>query len=190
MSTQGIVPLVAPDVAYGVTQCAAAFKGAVSVTAGALTAFLRDIVDGFLANGAAHVCLVNNHLEPAQDEAVRKSIEGFEPRRASVACPLSRRWARTLSSEFKSGACHAGKYETSIVLAARPDLVRDDVRARLPAVAVSLSEKLKAGVTDFVEMGLLDAYAGSPSEATADHGREQLDRLAEMIAAEILESLG
>jgi creatinine amidohydrolase len=148
------------------------------------------VVAGWLANGVSHVCLVNNHLEPAQDSAARKAIEGLAPGKASVACPLTTRWARTLSSEFKSGACHAGKYETSIVLAARPDLVRESIRKGLPAVPVSLSEKLGAGVVDFVEMGLVQAYAGAPAEATAEHGHEQLERLAVMIATEVLDALG
>ena len=110
--------------------------------------------------------------------------------RASVACPLTKRWARTLSDEFKSGACHAGRYETSIMLAASPDLVDDEVRAELPEVPVSMSDKLKAGVTDFIDMGLSHAYAGSPAEATADHGNDMLALLATMIKTEVLEALG
>jgi len=44
--------------------------------------------------------------------------------RASVASPLERRFARLLSDEFKRGECHAGQYETSIVLAHAPALAR------------------------------------------------------------------
>jgi hypothetical protein len=73
---------------------------------------------------------------------------------------------------------------------AAPDLVDDGTRLKLPEVPISLSEKLKAGVADFVEMGLSNAYAGAPGKASADHGDEQLDKLATMIATEILESLG
>ena len=185
LEDEGLVPLIAPDIPYGVTECAASFKGAISISAQALSTFLKGVVEGFLANGVAHVCLINNHLEPEQAATVRGAIKGIESRRASVACPLDKRWARTLSDEFKSGACHAGRYETSIVLATRPDLVDDKARARLPEVPVSLSEKLKDGVTDFVDMGLSRAYAGSPADATAAHGDDQLDKLATMIATVI-----
>jgi creatinine amidohydrolase len=187
---EGYAPLIAPGVPYGVTECAAAFKGAVSVPAGMLRAFLTSVVDGYLANDVAHVCLINNHLEPGHVAAVREAIKDVEPGRASVACPLEKRWARTLSDEFKSGAAHAGCYETSIILAADPELVDDDVRAKLPDVPVSLSDKLRAGVTDFVEMGLSRAYAGSPADATAAHGDDQLGRLATMIASGIIEAMG
>jgi creatinine amidohydrolase len=189
LKRRGIVPLIAPEISYGVTECAAAFSGAISVSTGSLKAFLRSVVEGFLANGVAHVCLINNHLEPAHVEAVRAALVGIETGRASVACPVDKRWARTLSSEFKSGAAHAGRYETSILLAADPELVDDAIRTGLPEVPVSLSDKLRAGVTDFVEMGLSRAYAGAPAEATAAHGNEQLDKLATMIATEIREAL-
>lgn len=190
LEAAGLAPRIAAPVAYGVTECAAAFAGAVSVPAEVLSAYLGAVVDGLLATGAAHLCLVNNHLEPAHDRAVRSALDGRDPRRVSVACPLTRRWARTLSAEFKSGACHAGQYETSIVMACAPELVREEVRAGLAPVDVSLSDKLRAGVSDFRDMGLSEAYAGAPAAASAAEGEELLDRLADMIVGEIGEALG
>ena len=182
--------VIAPPVAYGVTECAAGFPGAVSIPAGVLTAYLGAVVDGFLAAGAAHVCLVNNHLEPAHDEAVRSIQDGRPPARVSVACPLTRKWARTLSDEFKSGACHAGRYETSLVLARDPSLVDESARAALPEVPISLSDKLRAGVTSFAAMGLERAYAGAPASGSAAEGEEMFRRLADMIVGEVLSALG
>ena len=188
---RGVAAVVAPAIAYGVTDCATGFAGAASVPADALTADLRAVVHGLRAAGCAHVCLVNNHLEPAHDAAVRAAIAAMEPGAASVACPLTRRWARTLSAEFKSGACHAGQYETSIVLAAEPALVISDegARAALPPVPISLSDHLRAGVGTFAAMGMARAYAGDPAAATAAEGDQLLDKLAEMIATEVCESL-
>ncbi|RMH40258.1 MAG: creatininase family protein [Deltaproteobacteria bacterium] len=186
---EGIEPLVAPAVPYGVTECAGRFAGAVSIPARALTAYLRAVIDALLAQRVTHVCLVNNHLEPAHDGAVRAAAAGRPPGRVSVACPLSRRWARTLTDEFRSGACHAGRYETSLVLALEPDGVDDAIRSELPEVRVSLSEQLRAGVTDFVDMGLDRAYAGAPAAASAAEGRETLDALATMVVTEVLEAL-
>jgi creatinine amidohydrolase len=181
---------IAPPVAYGVTDCAAGFPGAVSIPADVLTAYIGAVVDGFLAAGAAHVCLVNNHLEPAHDAAVRAVQVGRPPARVSVACPLTRKWARTLSDEFKSGACHAGQYETSLVLARDPTLVDEPARAALPDVPISLSDQLRAGVTTFAAMGLDRAYAGSPASASAAEGEDLFKRLADMIIGEVLAALG
>lgn len=179
----GLSPLIAPPIPYGVTECAAAFPGAISIPAATLTGMIGAVCDAYLAGGAVHVCVINNHLEPAQDQAVRAVKEGRE--RVSVACPLSRKWGRTLSDEFKSGACHAGQYETSIILACDPSLVDEKLCASLPEVPISLAEQLIAGTSDFLEMGLEQAYAGTPAGASAAEGHATLERLAEMIVGEV-----
>ncbi len=183
LEAAGLTPMIAPPIPYGVTECAAAFPGAISVPAEVLTPMIAAVVDAYLAAGAVHVCVINNHLEPAQDQAVRAAAADRD--NASVACPLSRKWGRTLSDEFKSGACHAGQYETSIVLACDPSLVNRDLCASLPEVPISLAEKITSGTTDFLEMGLDDAYAGTPAGATAEEGQATLERLADMIVGEV-----
>jgi len=187
---RGVEALVAPPVPYGVTNYAAAFAGAISIDAPALTAYLRSLIEGFLATGFSHVCLVNNHLEPGQDRAVRAALDGIKKGRASVACPLTPRWGRTLSLEFKSGACHAGEYETAIIMAADASLVDESVRIELPEVPVSLSEKINEGVEDFAGMGMENAYAGAPARATAAHGQDMIELLAGMVATTVCEGLG
>jgi creatinine amidohydrolase len=190
LEARGVHGLVAPDVAYGVTDCARDFAGAAGVDAVSFSAYLRGVVAGWLGTGASHVSVVNNHLEPAHDAAVRAAAAAFPPARVSVASPLSRRWGRTLSDEFKRGACHAGEYETSIVLAANPEAVREAIRVSLPDVEVSLSDRLAAGIDTFRAMGLDRAYAGAPARAHAAHGVEMIERLGEMVATEVLEAIG
>jgi creatinine amidohydrolase len=187
LGSQGVAAYVAPSVAYGVTEYAAGFSGAIGVSAGVLTSLLGEIVRHLLRDGWSHVCLVNNHLEPAHDEAVRAAVMGIATGHASVACPLTRRWARTLSDEFKRGNCHAGRYETSLAMAADAQ-VRAEY-ARLPAVATSLSDQMRAGVTTFAAMGLDRAYTGAPAEASAAEGEALYDKLADMIVTEVIEGL-
>ena len=105
----------------------------------------------------------------------------------SVACPLTKRWARTLSDEFKRGDCHAGRYETSLALAAGL-AVRESYRD-LPKRDVSLSAAIKEGKSRFTDMGMDRAYTGAPAEATSAEGDDLLDRLAEMIVTEVTEAL-
>jgi creatinine amidohydrolase len=181
--------VIAPAVPYGVTDCAQGFAGAVSIPAPVLTAYLAAICDGLLAQGIRHVCLVNNHLEPAHDAAVRAVLDGRD-RKVSVACPLAKRWARTLDAEFKSGACHAGLYETSIMMAAAPEMVDEAMRSVLAPVPVSLSKQLAAGVGTFSAMGMDLAYAGDPAAASVEEGERMIQRLAEMVVGEVREALG
>jgi creatinine amidohydrolase len=185
-----MVGVIAPAVSYGVTECAIGFAGAVSVPAAVLTSYLNAVCDGLLASGIRHVCLVNNHLEPAHDAAVRAVLTGRGVGNVSVACPLTKRWARTLSAEFKSGQCHGGRYETAIMMAAAPELVVEDLRARLPAVPISLSDKLREGINTFEAMGMQAAYAGDPAAATLEEGEQLIQRLGEMVVGEVLEAMG
>lgn len=189
LEKRSILALVGPSIPYGVTKFAEGFAGAISVTESALVNFLQAIVHGYIEAGFAHVCLVNNHLEPAHDAAVRQSIADMPKGRASVASPLTRRHARTLSAEFKSGACHAGRYETSLVLAATPEIVAQARAQQLPALATSLSTGIREGKTNFLMMGMTEAYTGAPAEASAEEGRELTDKLAEMIVIEVEEGL-
>jgi creatinine amidohydrolase len=184
-----MIGVIAPAISYGVTECATGFSGAVSVPAAVLTAYLGAVCDGLIGSGVRHVCLVNNHLEPAHDAAVRAVLLGREGK-VSVACPLTKKWARTLSAEFKSGQCHAGRYETAIMMAAAPELVVEALRTRLPPVPISLSEKLAQGVMTFEAMGLTAAYAGDPAAATIEEGEQMIGKLGEMVVGEILEALG
>lgn len=184
LTERGITAVIAPSVPYGVTEYAVGFAGAIGVPPEALTAFLRAIAEKLLECGFAHVCFVNNHLEPAHDVAVRAAAEGIA---ASVACPLTRRWGRTLSDEFKRGDCHAGRYETSLVMAAGKML--HGKIDELPAVPHSLAVAIKAGKRTFAEIGMTRAYTGSPAEATVEEGDDLYTRLVTMVVTEIEEGL-
>jgi creatinine amidohydrolase len=130
---------------------------------------------------------VNNHLEPAHDQAVRGASLALPKGAVSVACPLTRRWGRTLSDEFKRGDCHAGRYETSLVLAAGAG-VREDY-STLPDLDVSLAKEMRAGRSTFLEMGLTRAYTGAPAKASRGEGLELYEKLADMIVTEVLEGI-
>jgi len=97
----------------------------------------------------------------------------------AVACPnlAAKPWALRLSDEFRSGACHAGQFETSIVLAERPELVREAVRAALPPNPASLSRAIRNGKSTFEAAGGARAYFGFPAQATAEEGRLTIEVL-------------
>jgi creatinine amidohydrolase len=188
LEAQDVRVVVAPSLPYGVTDYAAGFAGAIGVPAAALTAMLSAIVTRLLADGFRHVCIVNNHLEPAHDAAVRAAITELPVGAGSVACPLTRKWARTLSDEFKRGNCHAGRYETSLVLAAGGVVATSFTT--LESSDISLADGIKAGKTTFRDMGITRAYTGAPAEATADEGSALYDKLADMIVGEVAGALG
>ena len=196
LRSAGRPTVIAPTIAYGITKYAADFRGAIGVSRSTLVALLADVARALLDDGFAHVALVNNHLEPEHVAAIEEvvALVGGErgPERVSFPNQLSKRWGRTLTDEFKRGDCHAGCYETSLVLAAREDLVRGALAQGLPSLAISLSDATKRAEgrpVTFKAIGMAHAYTGAPSSATREEGESTYAKLAEMIATEVDEHL-
>lgn len=180
----GYPAAVAPAIVYSVTDYAGGFAGTVSLDAEVARGHVRGVCRGLLATGFRRVCLVNAHLEPAHVAVLREAaLEAG----AALADPTERRFARTLTEEFKRGACHAGSYETSLVLAERPELVDDTARAGLPPRPIDLARLMRAGVTTFVEAGATEAYFGDPAAATVAEGEAIYARLVEMVVTVVTE---
>jgi creatinine amidohydrolase len=166
---EGEIPvLVLPPVHYGVTRYGADFPGTVTISEETLRSLVTEIAGNF-----ERVVLVNSHLEPEQVRVLRDlGLPLFDVTRRELA--------ERLTEEFQSGAGHAGRYETSLVLAQAPELVDREVMASLEEVPVSLPEVISAGLKDFREMGLPQAYCGAPAEGTAEEGEEIFATLVDM----------
>jgi creatinine amidohydrolase len=193
LRSMGIHTLVAPDLPYGVTDFAAGFTGAISIPEDTLVDFIVAGATTFLRDGFAHVCLINHHLEPGQLSALQRAHDrlasNFSAGAVSFPKVVSRRWGAQLGEEFRSGACHAGEYEGSLVMAATPTLFRSDRAEELPPVNVSLSKAIKAGQNSFLEAGADAAYTGSPSKASVAEGKRLYAVLAAMVVTEVKEHL-
>ena len=167
--------LVLPAVPYGVTRYGSAFPGAVSIGEETLRSLVTEIADT-----ARPLVLVNSHFEPEQVETLR-----------STGLPLldltRRKNAERLTDEFRSGSCHAGRYETSLVLAEHAELVHVDRMLALDERHVDMPAAIRAGRTDFAAMGMDQAYCGSPAEASAEEGRQTFETLTEMLVELIRE---
>ncbi len=134
--------------------------------------------------GFAHVVLINAHLEPENILALRSVCKRFEKETGRALLfpdKTRRRNALRLTAEFQSGSCHAGQYETSLLLAIAPKLVKQEIAHTLGDHFVSLSEKMQEGKSGFVECGLPDAYCGSPANASAEEGSRSLSILSDMV---------
>jgi creatinine amidohydrolase len=166
--------LVLPAIPFGVTRYAAAFRGALSITAQTLSALIADVRESLAADGFRHVVIVNHHFEPEHIEALRSAgLPFFDITR--------RARASRLTDEFRRGSCHAGSYETSLVLAERPELIDADAAAALPAYEVNMPAAIADGRTDFLAMGMERAYCGAPADASVAEGEETYAVLVEML---------
>ena len=182
----GLRVLVLPPIRYGVTRYAAAFPGAVSISEGTLETLVTEVCTAVRDQGHSHVVIVNSHFEREHVAALRRAAE----RSGAVLFDLTRRrMAERLTEEFRSGAAHAGRYETSLVLAERPDLVDSERMRRLPSHFVDMPAAMASGKTDFIAMEMSDAYCGAPAEATATEGASTLATLTTMLIELIREQV-
>ncbi|TCO46518.1 creatininase family protein [Actinocrispum wychmicini] len=170
--------LVLPPLPYGVTRYAGAFPGAVHVSEETLYAIVTDVCTSLINQGFVDIIVVNNHFEPEHVATLRRATNAVNVGYLDL---VRRKNAARLTEEFQTGSCHAGQYETSLVLADRPDLVDQDQMAALAPVTVDMPAAMAAGRTDFVAMGMPDAYCGSPAAATAEEGRRTFDTLTDMV---------
>lgn len=177
--------LVLPELPYGVTRFAAGFAGGIHIGEETLHALVVDVGVALIDQDLPRIVLVNNHFEPAHLSTLRRAVEILNGRGGRVALLdlVRRRHAARLTEEFRSGECHAGRYETSLVLADRPELVDQTLMRTLPHVPISLT----AAEDGFLEAGMTEAYCGAPAEATAAEGTEVFSILTDLLVEAIRE---
>lgn len=184
LRAEGRAVVVLPPLAYAVTEFAADFAGTISLPPETARALARDVILGAKRAGFAGVVVVNAHLEPGNLVALRDAVREANEAGANAVFPdVTRKpHALTLGDEFKSGACHAGSYETSLVLAAEPFLVQTEIAERLVPNPASLSVAIREGKQSFLEAGGPDAYFGFPADASAAEGETRFAALAAIFA--------
>jgi len=193
LAARGWSPLVLPAIDYTAAPFADGFAGTVSVRPETLTALVVDVAAALAGRGWRCLAIANAHLDPAHLGALAAAVSqvGAEGRIALAFPDLTRRpWAERLGDEFASGACHAGRYEGSIVLAGRPGLVREEARRALPANPASLSRAIRDGRTTFEQAGGPRAYFGDPAAASAEEGRERIAELGRILEEAVIEAVG
>ncbi|MFT4543122.1 MAG: creatinine amidohydrolase [Planctomycetota bacterium] len=193
LAEAGVRASVLPALPYGLTNFAEGFAGTVSIRPGTLWSLIEDIFVSLEEQGVERIVLCNAHLEPAHIKVLRGVIMdhlGAKTGGLHAIFPdnTRRRFAQTLGEEFASGECHAGRYESSIVMASDDESVRDAERIALPPKEIGLIEKMQTGVKSFREAGAELCYCGDPAAASAEEGRDLINRLADMTMVGIREA--
>jgi creatinine amidohydrolase len=189
LKQHGVSALVLPPVYFTVADFGADFPGTLSLPPEAAFALLRDVC---VAAGQKFraVALVNIHLEPRHMECLKRAVDEASKAGVSVcyADITRKRWADKLGAAFLQGD-HAGSWETSLMMAAAPAMVRERERISLPPME-GLLPAIKKGAKTFAEAGGEDAYFGDPTAASAEAGEEHFEALAEILRLSVMEHLG
>jgi creatinine amidohydrolase len=188
LAEHGVPALILPPINFTVADFGADFAGTISVPAETAVALMRDVA---LA-GKKYRCVAfaNLHLEPRHLECLKRAVEEARKAGASVcyADLTKKRWAELLGEAYQLGD-HAGAFETSLMMAAAPEMVRERERISL-APTDGLVAAIKKGAKTFAEAGGEDAYHGDPTAASAEDGENIYEALAEALAVSIMEHLG
>lgn len=191
LAAQGVRPLVLPALAFAPAEYASEFAGTISIGRATAKAVLLDIAGSLKAQGFACLAIANSHFDPANVAMLREAAAEIAALDLPVAFPdfTRRALAGTLTDEFKSGACHAGQFETSLVLSDRPDLVDGPAGDALADNPASLVDAFARGAKTFAEAGGPHAYFGSPRRASAAEGAASSAIMAEALAKAVVASL-
>lgn len=162
--------MVAPALPYGSSGEHAGFPGTLSIGQAALEAVVVELVRS--ADAFAGVVLVTGHGGNAEPLGRAVATLRGEGRRLLAWGP-----------RVPGGDAHAGRTETSLLLALAPDLVRAE--AAEPGATEPLADLMprlrEGGVAAVAPNGVL----GDPTGASVDEGRALLDALVADLAAAV-----
>ncbi len=191
LAARGYDVLVLPTLSYTAAEFAASFPGTISLGPAHVSATIVAVARSLAKHGLRLMAVANSHLDPehiASIEAAAATLHD-EGTLELVFPDITRKpWALRLSDEFKSGACHAGRYESSVVMAARPELVREAIRKDLRPNPSSLSDAIRKGVKTFEEAEGPAAYFGYPAEASAEEGFRTIETLGSILEEAVLDA--
>ena len=162
--------ILAPPIPYGLVQTSRPYPGSVSVSFDGLRTYVRDVLADLVRNGFRRIVVVSGHAEGVHMAALRTAAKEVVDAGGADITVLSD-YDIVYASEFaEKGEGHAGKIETSRVLAARPELVKGrgpKGENRIPRYAVVRdARRYWPGVT------------GDPAKASVDLGN-RIDDLVE-----------
>jgi len=188
--------LIAPTMAYGMSQFQLGFAGSVSLRPSTLAAMTQDIVASFAVTGFTRIYFLNGHggnLAPLrcgihEFYAARSMAGGTEP--APVHCRVRSWWELSAADKLRrelygsSEGSHATPSEVAVTMAAYPDAIRPFVRPAPPPVADTI---IHAGdnyfdAADFCQRYADGRVASDSALATPEAGQRLLDAAVDSLA--------
>jgi len=189
LEERGLHALIMPPVTFSVSELAAEFPGTVSLPEETVVALVRDLSVA-LSKKFRAVAIVNVNQEKVHIDALKKAVAAANEAEAKVCLTdfAKKRWVDQLGEAFAAGD-HAGSFQTSLMMAAAADQVRERERISLPPMD-GLAAALKKGAKTFAEAGGEDAYFGDPTAANADQGEATFEALAGILGLDVAEYVG
>lgn len=177
---------LAPTVRVGCSRHHLAFPGTLSLDEETFHRVVADVVRALAAGGFARLVLIPTHggnFAPLAEAVERLGpVEGTRVMAVAdlgLLMDAAFGLGEELGVSVAEAGVHAGEWETSMVLALRPDLVRMD-RAE-PGYTGDLDRGLQRFFEGGAEAVDPNGVFGDPRRATAEAGRRYLERLTDLV---------
>jgi creatinine amidohydrolase len=174
-----------PPVTISCSHEHSAWRGTVSISSTTLHCIVDDIYRSITGSGLTSLVVVNCH--GGNYSLANVVQEGNAQGRKMALFPAGTDWADARQSAGLTTSnhedMHAGELETSILLHAHPELVRDGYQAA-DWTADDRRHLLTTGMGEYTRNGVI----GRPSQASAEKGKAVLASLVERFAS-VLEIL-
>jgi len=181
---------VAPPVHFGSSHHHFPYPGVLSLSNSTFIQVVKEICESLAASGFRRIAIINGH--GGNDEAIRVAARDVTLNR-SVSIAAASYWTIAGPALIEEGLVekvgalpgHAGAFETSLVLALRPDLVdHANYPAALaqPPLRADLTHRptvIRAGE----KLGSGPGYTDNPANASAEHGQRFLEIISREVAS-------
>lgn len=181
---------IAPTVRIGCSSHHLSFAGTISLENETFYQVVRDVVRTLARHGFRRLVLLPTH--GGNFKPLGEAVNRMGPQEGvriitfpdvsflmSAILPV----ASSLGLTPAEGGIHAGEWETSMMLAFRPDLVR------MAEAEVGYTGDLMSGIQKFFEEGVHavsdNGVFGDPRRASAEAGRRYVDRIVDAVVKAI-----
>lgn len=159
----------------------AGFPFSVSISAATLIAVIEDQVASIEAQGIPLTVIVNGHGGNYVIGNIAQELNVSRPR--VFLCPGRQHWQEAMDfagvESSISADMHGGEIETSILMHAMPDVVRESKIEDCESTDRPLLSLY--GMTHYTDSGII----GFPSRATPEKGQKILQKMTELIGRDI-----
>ena len=183
IAARGQPVVVLPVIWTGLSEHHMSFGGTISLEAMEFSALMGGVVRSIVRHGFKRIVLLNAH--GGNENALRTIVDDFTPRfqvpivQFTYWYPAAAAIAKIL--ETQGGLTHACEAETSMMMAARPELVAAD---RIPPDNSNASHEPVGGVYRWRSIGSRSETGslGNPAAATAEKGEKLFEAISDVLA--------
>lgn len=191
IAAASIPVIVAPVLPFGSSHHHLVFGATLSITTETYFKVLMELLDCLVTDGFRHMFIVNGH---GGNQELMQLAARDTALRHRVAVAAGSYWTIAWEPLLKVAAYgakhlpgHAGDFETSLMLANRPELVKvagaDLDPAKRAAGAAALENRAPYRSEVYGLWEAFDGYTDDPTSATAEKGRAYYEAIARSLAA-------